>query len=127
MMVRAALVYPHHPWTSAESPRRPVCCGEPWNISGDVSGKATETQGKSDGGGLAGRGIFRPSLRPAFQFPPRHRLDDGDAVLAVIEARHRGEALVSARVLEVAGVLDADLFERFEAVGGEAGRLRRRV
>ena len=69
--------------------------------------------------------LSRDGSEPARQLAPGDRLDHAQAILAVVEAGQRGE-LLAAGGLEIAGVLDADLLQRLQAVGGEAGRERRR-
>src|SRR6266498_5143133 len=60
-------------------------------------------------------------LDPAFQFTQRHLPDHQHAGRAVVEAGNRHEIL-AAVLAEDMRVLDRDLLERLEAIGGEARR-----
>ena len=59
--------------------------------------------------------------RATHQFAAHDRLDDAEAAGAVVQAGDAGEFLAAA-VVEVFGVLAADLLDRLEAVGREARR-----
>ena len=63
---------------------------------------------------------------PTFQLPQRDLRDHLHAGRAVVEAGDRREIL-PAVLLEDVRVLDRDLLQRLETVGGEAGRDHRQV
>src|SRR5262245_42843720 len=58
---------------------------------------------------------------PALKLAQHELADDVDAGFGVVEARDRGK-LLAAMVPENLGILLRDLFQRLQAVGGEAGR-----
>src|SRR5229473_2332802 len=60
------------------------------------------------------------SLNPALKFAQHQLPDDVHAGIAVVQAGDSGK-LLAAIVLEDLGVFLRDLFERFQAIGGETG------
>ena len=84
--------------------------------------RAIATFVTGDHGRLSERKLpSHPLFRPASQLSPGDGFDHGHTVGAVVKARDGGEML-AAGLAKVAGVLDADLFQRLQAVRREAGR-----
>ena len=59
--------------------------------------------------------------KPALELAPHHRLDHAHSCLAVVQAGYIGEAL-AAGLHESRAIFDGKLFQRLEAIGGEARR-----
>src|SRR5262247_898679 len=61
------------------------------------------------------------SSNPTAQFAPHDRFEHGHAWLPIVEAGNIGKAL-PAVCQEDGAVLHVEFFQRFEAIGGKAGR-----